>query len=185
MCLFEKKEEIIMDFIDPIRLYFTNSQYNSILEDANRFQICNRNKPNINRFINILIRNYHSDFEYTKLNPIKDYISVIDTVYDQTIQTKLKTMFYDLSLDSSNEKKNKTISFKPQKDISVLLDNIQSNFITPLNLSFPIYIRMLMDSFFQLPIYKREIYLFKENYSKIQNAIDKQKGLTSNLVTLL
>ena len=24
-----------MDFIDPIRLYFTNSQYNSILEDAN------------------------------------------------------------------------------------------------------------------------------------------------------
>ena len=115
-----------MDFIDPIRLYFTNSQYNSILEDANRFQICNKNKPNINRFINILIRNYHSDFECTKLNPIKDYISVIDTVYDQTIQTKLKTMFYDLSLDSSNEKKNKTISFKPQKDISVLLDNIQT-----------------------------------------------------------
>lgn len=71
-----------MDFIDPIRLYFTNSQYTSILEDANRFQICNKNKPNINRFINILIRNYHSDFECTKLNPIKDYISVIDTVYD-------------------------------------------------------------------------------------------------------
>lgn len=167
-----------MDFIDPIRLYFTNSQYNSILEDANRFQICNRNKPNINRFINILIRNYHSDFECTKLNPIKDYISVVDTVYDQTIQIKLKTMFYDISLESSGEKKHKTISFKPQKDISVLLDNIQSNFITPLNLSFPIYIRMLIDSFFQLPIYKREIYLFKENYSKIQNAIDKQKSIS-------
>lgn len=37
---------------------------------------------------------------------------------------------------------------------------------------------MLMDSFFQLPIYKREIYLFKENYSKIQNAIDKQKSIS-------
>lgn len=33
-----------MDFIDPIRLYFTNSQYTSILEDANRFQICNKTK---------------------------------------------------------------------------------------------------------------------------------------------
>lgn len=62
--------------------------------------------------------------------------------------------------------------------LTILLDNIQSNFITPLNLSFPIYIRMLLDSFFQLPIYKREIYLFKENYSKIQNAIDQQKSLS-------
>lgn len=37
---------------------------------------------------------------------------------------------------------------------------------------------MLIDSFFQLPIYKREIYLFKENYSKIQNAINKQKSIS-------
>ena len=35
-----------------------------------------------------------------------------------------------------------------------------------------------MDSFFQLPIYKREIYLFKENYSKIQHAIDQQKSIS-------
>lgn len=62
--------------------------------------------------------------------------------------------------------------------LTILLDNIQSNFIIPLNLSFPIYIRIFIDSFFQLPIYKREIYLFKENYSKIQHAIDQQKSIS-------
>lgn len=161
--------------IDPIKLLIDQNMAKKIKEDCERYLILKPNKqPNVNQFINRVFYNYHHDF-YQLQNDVLCKISYnlaedIKSISD--IKRISENIYNDLLIDNnhSNNKKDKAISFKPNKENSRTIDELKLNGIQ----SIAIYIRNMLSKFFTLRSNEREIILYKAEYNALKSAINNK-----------
>ena len=167
---------------EKIKIYIPDSINNILLKDMERFEFYKKDGSlNRNEFYNTLIINYYEQYEESQsslFSHIKETISerssleenrISDIAADILQYVDVKTYHLD------KEKFDVSISIKPTRKSSDDISYIQSCLLGNSTLSN--YFRNMFASYSLLPQDKRETIIFKENFDRINEAINKQRKI--------
>lgn len=149
-----------------IKVNLNESVYNKLIEDIKLFKISKSDKSiNKNKFLNLLIRNFYSDFEKNLDKSIKNINDVIDDIEkSKEIAFRLKNNISD----SKNNYYNKSITFIPDEDNRLIFKDIHSN---QNYISDSAYVRNMIIEYLTYPQYKREEIIYNDSVEKILSSI--------------
>ncbi|MDO4198681.1 MAG: WYL domain-containing protein [Erysipelotrichaceae bacterium] len=163
-----------MQLESKLNIYFDEETYAKLIKDMNDFDVVKRNgEVNKSEFMNRLIANYSEDFIFrvealskTVRNELYEYgLNDIDTL-------SIKTVMSLLSKQDTRSNKSRTYSFRVnRKQIPAFTEILLS---IPYDQDISSFLRNMVLSYLSLPIYKREQIIFKKEYEKLMDAIERK-----------
>ncbi|MCR5449810.1 MAG: WYL domain-containing protein [Solobacterium sp.] len=170
-----------MNYEEKITINVTERLYNRITDDIRVYgKLKNNGEPNINDFLNTVISNYfdeYSDSYSDMIGRIGQVIGENEKGSRRKAQEIVRLM--NMPRDTGTKQKtNRHIAVKPTKysfneDRLEEIDRISAEY----GLSFSEYFRNMLESYFEMPQYKRERIYYKDLCSTIETAIRKQRAL--------
>jgi hypothetical protein len=170
-----------MEYTGKITINVTERLYNRITDDIRVYgKLKNNGEPNINEFLNTVISNYFDAYSDSYSDLIGRVEQVIGTD-EKEARRKAQEIVRLMNMPKETERKQKTnrhIAVKPTKysfneDKLEEIDRISAEY----GLSFSEYFRNMLESYFEMPQYKRERIYYKDLCSTISIAIRKQRAL--------
>ena len=166
---------------EKIKIYLPENIYSILLKDMELFEFFKKDHSlNKNEFYNTLIMNYYDNYNkntsdtYEYIKKVLDNLN-IDQIDSSDATYQIVNFIQKQSLNLNNKKLDVTISIKPTKQSSSTIDYIQNFLLNGSTLSN--WFRNLFTSYTMLPQDKRERIIFKQNFEKIEEALEKNRKI--------
>ena len=157
-----------------VAVYVTKDTHKSLEKDLEDFNI-----KNMNKFINLLVENYISDY----FESVYDGLPEIRRILEENIPNINATdeLVKSIAFSKSNfadhkETKKDTINLRLQKRVVNIA--VEALYNAPSQLDLSAFFRGMILSYLALPIYRREQIIYKKEISRINNIIRNKEQLS-------
>lgn len=161
---------------EKIKVYVDKDVYGILVKDAEFFEFYKSDHTlNRNDFINTLIVNYFDSYYrndaalYDKVNELL-HTEVSGSALSNTVD-HIVTLAREYHLPSSDSHSDMTVSVKPTRRSSGIIDFIQDHCLADSSLSS--YFRSMFASYCSLPQDKREEIIFRDKFELISQAVNE------------
>lgn len=169
--------------IEKIKINVTAHTATIIDKDIESFEFYKSDGRTFNKnsFITKLIVNYHNTFKEKELALFEKLKKTISSAVTASVSTtdalaySLISQFYKNNITPNKEKLNHTISIKPTKETTSIIEYIEQYMLSGSTLSE--YFRKMFYSYASLPQDEREKIIFSEQYTALNEAIKAKRSV--------